>query len=201
MPAITTWIGVPLLGGLIGYVTNRIAVKMIFRPIRPVSICGIKVQGLLARRQNDLADSIGRVVGDHLVRHEDVMAALASVDFESVIHEVLDSALAPKIAELRKLPMLGGLFTDERVDQLRGAIATGIVGKRDALLAGIETAIERGLDVRATVTAKIAAFPVEKLEQLVLEVAARELRAIEIFGAILGVLIGIAQVFLVWGMA
>ena len=54
MAAMWTWIGVPLLGGVIGYVTNRIAVKMIFRPIKPVSVLGIKVQGLIGRRQREL---------------------------------------------------------------------------------------------------------------------------------------------------
>lgn len=200
MPAIATWIGVPLLGGVIGYVTNRIAVKMIFRPIRPISVLGIRVQGLLARRQQELAESVGRVVGDHLVSHEDVMAALGNVDFEQVIGDVLDTALAPKVAELRKMPMLGALFTDERVGQLQESITRGIVAKRETLLSGIEGAIEKGLDVRSVVTAKVAAFPVEKLEALVLEVAARELRAIELLGALLGVLIGIVQVLLIWGL-
>ena len=47
MPTTTvlaTWIGLPLLGGVIGYVTNRIAVKMIFRPIEPKRVLGIRVQ-------------------------------------------------------------------------------------------------------------------------------------------------------------
>ena len=48
---------------------------------------------------------------------------------------------------------------------------------------------------------KVAAFPVEKLEKLVLQVASRELRAIEWLGAVLGILIGLAQVVVIglWG--
>ena len=48
----------------------------------------------------------------------------------------------------------------------------------------------------ALVTAKVAAFPVERLEELILQVASRELRAIEILGAVLGLLIGLVQVLL-----
>jgi uncharacterized membrane protein YheB (UPF0754 family) len=59
-----------------------------------------------------------------------------------------------------------------------------------------EEALEQGLDVRSVVTEKVAAFPVEKLETLVLQVAAKELRAIEILGGVLGIIIGLGQVTL-----
>jgi len=201
MPAVTTWIAVPLLGGVIGYVTNRIAVKMIFRPIRPIKVLGVRVQGLIGRRQHELAQSIGRVVGDHLVQHEDVVRAFDKLDFEGLMTDVLDSAIKPKIAELQKMPLIGGLLTEERVASLCGSIVGRVLEHRDALLAKLEEAIEKGLDVQRIVTEKVEAFPVEKLESMVLAVAARELRAIELLGAVLGTLIGIAQVLLIWGLS
>jgi len=201
MPTVTTWIAVPLLGGLIGYVTNRIAVRMIFRPIRPVRILGIRFQGLIGRRQDELAASIGRVVGEHLVQHQDVMKGLEHVDFEAVLREVMDAALAPKIREMQQIPLVGGFLTDELVASLRDSVVNGMLKHRESILEKIERAIEEGLDVQSVVTEKIAAFEVEKLESLVLAVAARELRAIEVLGAVLGVLIGFAQVLLIWGLA
>ena len=63
------------------------------------------------------------------------------------------------------------------------------------LLGKIEEALEEGLDVHELVRSKVAEFEIEKLEKLVLEVASRELRSIEILGGVLGLLIGIAQVF------
>lgn len=201
MPALTTWIAVPLLGGVIGYVTNRIAVKMIFRPIKPVSVLGLKVQGLMGRRQQELAVSIGRVVGDHLVQHQDVVRSFEKVDIESLFGDVLDQGLAPKINELRSLPLIGGFLTEERVDDLRDSIVKKVLEHKGTILEKLEKAVEDGLDVRQMVTEKVAAFPVEKLESLVLEVASRELRSIEVLGAVLGILIGIGQVFLIWGLA
>ena len=110
-PSLWTWIAIPLLGGVIGWVTNWIAVKMIFRPIRPVRILGIRIQGLVGRRQADLARSIGRVVGGHLVEHQDVLRSLNKLDFEGMLARVLDRGLQPKIAELRSLPLIGGFLT------------------------------------------------------------------------------------------
>jgi uncharacterized membrane protein YheB (UPF0754 family) len=198
MPPLTLWITAPLLGAAIGYITNRIAVKMIFRPVKPVNVLGIKIQGLMPRRQKDLAESIGRVVGDHLVNHDDIVESLRSVDLEKLLASVLDEGLSPKIESLRSLPLIGGFLTTERVEELKQALMSGILSRRDKIYAKLEEAMERGLDVETLVADKVAAFPVLKLESLVLEVASRELRAIEILGGVLGFLIGIVQVLIVW---
>ena len=129
----STWIIVPLLGAVIGYVTNRIAVAMIFRPIRPVNVLGIRVQGLMGRRQPELAESIGRVVGGHLVGHDDVVKAFEKLDLEPIVGELVAKGLQPKIEELRRMPLIGGFLTEERIGDLQGAIAKGVAqGARDA---------------------------------------------------------------------
>jgi uncharacterized membrane protein YheB (UPF0754 family) len=188
-----TAITVPLLGGVIGWVTNRIAVRMIFRPLQPRRVLGLTVQGLIGRRQRELAESIGRVVGDHLLSHEDVVRAVETLELEQILGTLLDRGLADKLAELRGLPLIGGFLTDERIAQIRAMLVRGVLAEREAIFAAFEQALEQGLDVRRIVTDKVAAFPVLRLEQLVLEVARRELRAIEILGGVLGLLIGIGQ--------
>jgi uncharacterized membrane protein YheB (UPF0754 family) len=197
-PTLWTWIAIPAVGGVIGYVTNWIAVKMIFRPIRPVNVLGIKVQGLVGRRQKDLAESIGRVVGSHLLSHDDVVEAFTKIDFEKILGDVLEAGLAPKIAQLRGLPLIGGFLTPERIDDIKRSLIKGILERREVILEHLEDAVENGLDVAAVVTRKVANFSVEKVEAIILEVARRELRAIEILGGVLGVVIGLGQVCLLW---
>jgi uncharacterized membrane protein YheB (UPF0754 family) len=53
-------------------------------------------------------------------------------------------------------------------------------------------------DVGSIVRKKISEYPVEKLEALVLSVAQQHLRTIEMFGAFIGLVIGIAQAFYLW---
>lgn len=193
-----TWFAIPAIGGVIGYLTNRLAVKMIFRPIKPKNILGLRLQGLMPRRQTEMAKSIGAVVGDHLIRHEDVVRGLASLDMEGLLLELLEPALGPKIEELRGLPLIGGFLTDDRIDDLRKSIARGLMQHKDKAMHKLETALKEGLDVEALVAEKVAAFPLDKLEAMVLQVAAKELRAIELLGGLLGILIGIGQVALLY---
>ncbi len=189
----TAWIVMPLVGGGIGYVTNRLAVAMIFRPVEARRILGLRIQGLVPRRKPDLARSIGRVVGAHLLNHEDIVRAMGTLDVEGLIERAIERGLEPKIAELRRIPLLGNFLTDERVGDIRRSLSRRLVSDSDSLVEEFERAIEEGLDVQEIVTRKVEEFPVQKLEELILEVASKELRAIELLGGLLGALIGFGQ--------
>jgi uncharacterized membrane protein YheB (UPF0754 family) len=187
------WISVPVLGGVIGYVTNAVAVKMIFRPVRPRRIFGLRWQGLIGRRQKELAESIGRVVGitSGVMRHVRVPRGSRP---EALTGKLIDRGLETKIAGLRRLPLVGSLLTPQRVADLRGALVRAFLDDKDELLAEIERALAEGLDVQAIVAEKVSGFPVERLEALVMEVSRKELRAIEVLGGVLGFLVGLLQV-------
>ncbi len=192
-----TWIAIPALGGIIGWVTNWIAVKMIFRPLKPRWFLFFRLHGLVPRRQADLAKSIGKVVGTHLVEHRDIVRGLNKLDFDGILGSVLDRGLGPKIAELRSLPLIGGFLTEERVRDLRNSIVRGIMVHKDDVLDEVERGLSSGLDVPKLVESKVASFEILKLEKIILDVASRELRSIVVLGLVLGVLIGVGQAALI----
>lgn len=183
----------PLVGALIGYGTNRLAVGMIFRPIEPRRILGVTVQGLVGRRQKDLAKSIGGVVGDHLVRPEDLRGALDAVDLEQLVDHAFKAGLEPKIDEFRRMPLVGSFLTEERVGDLRRHAVRGVLQNRDEILTGLQKGLDEAVDVHELVESKVASFPVARMEELILQVASRELRSIEVLGGVLGALVGLAQ--------
>lgn len=187
------WLLLPLVGALIGYGTNRLAVGMIFRPIEPRRILGFTFQGLVGRRQPELARSIGNVVGDHLLQPEDLEGVLETIDLEPMVEQAFAAGLEPKLAEFRRMPLVGALLTDERVGDLRAQAVKGVMEQREVLVAGFQQALDEGLDVHRIVEEKVASFPIARLEELIVEVAAKELRAIEVLGGVLGALIGLIQ--------
>lgn len=187
------WLLLPLVGALIGYGTNRLAVGMIFRPIEPRRFLGFTVQGLVGRRQPELARSIGNVVGDHLLQPKDLEGVLATIDLEPMVEQALAAGLEPKLAEFRRMPLVGALLTDERVGDLRAQAVKGVMEQREVLVEGFQEALDEGLDVHRIVEEKVASFPIARLEELIVEVAAKELRAIEVLGGVLGGLIGLIQ--------
>ncbi len=71
----------PLLGGVIGYITNDLAIKMLFRPRKAVYIGKFHVPftpGLIPAQQGRIAQSIGDVVSGQLLNEETLRQTLLS---------------------------------------------------------------------------------------------------------------------------
>ena len=82
----------PLMGALIGYVTNRVAIRMLFRPLREWKILGVKVPmtpGVIPAKRGALAKNIGEMVGAHLLTHKEVGEALESDQFQRHLHSII----------------------------------------------------------------------------------------------------------------
>lgn len=71
----------PLIGALIGYCTNYIAVKMLFRPRKPIAIGGKTLPftpGIIPKRKNDLARALGKAVSRNLLTSGDLAESMSS---------------------------------------------------------------------------------------------------------------------------
>lgn len=81
----------PAIGAVIGYCTNYIAVKMLFRPLKPVKI-GNKTlpftPGIIPKGQKRMAKALGTAVGEHLLTRQDLEQMLLS---DEVKHTVVQS--------------------------------------------------------------------------------------------------------------
>ena len=78
------WILPPLLGAIIGYVTNRIAIKMLFRPLTPKRLLGVRVPltpGVIPRNRYDLARTIARMVSEQLLSPQALREQLDTPEF------------------------------------------------------------------------------------------------------------------------
>ncbi|HKL26825.1 MAG TPA: DUF445 family protein [Desulfuromonadales bacterium] len=87
----------PLLGAVIGYVTNRIAIRMLFRPLRPWRVAGVRMPltpGIIPAKRGELAARMGEMVGSHLLTGDDVRQALEQPRFRKELRGVVDEKLA-----------------------------------------------------------------------------------------------------------
>jgi uncharacterized membrane protein YheB (UPF0754 family) len=183
------WVMLPLVGGLIGWMTNLLAVRMLFHPRKPVC----RLQGLLPRRQAELAASVGEVVGNELVPVDELLRGLDDVDLTPHLSELLDEAINSKLEDVKRLPLIGGLVTPERIAQIRDAVLKQLKDKQPILMKRFKEVVKDKINIGQIAEEKLAAFDLDRLERIVNRVASKEFRAIELWGAVLGLIIGLVQ--------
>lgn len=89
-------IAAPLIGGVIGLVTNGIAIRMLFRPFYPVKIGKYTLPftpGLIPKEKPRLARAIGAVIGKDLLDTDTLQKALASEDIRQALNRRTDQII------------------------------------------------------------------------------------------------------------
>jgi uncharacterized membrane protein YheB (UPF0754 family) len=183
----------PLVGALIGYVTNWLAVRMIFRPRRPIGISFLSFQGVLPRRKDAFARSIASAVGSHLFTSED----LAKLVRDPEVHRALEAGIERRMGTFvdgikQKVPMAGMFLQGSMLELAREKI----LEMSEGLLGEVAGHLETSVDLQSSIEKKIQGFDLDRLEAIVLEVAKREMRFIEVAGGVLGGLVGVVQMLL-----
>ncbi len=92
----SAYIVAPAVGALIGYITNFIAIKMLFRPLKSKYIFGIKVPftpGIIPREKKRLAKNIGIAVGEQLLTPDVIIETVTSSYFKNKIETFVDQQI------------------------------------------------------------------------------------------------------------
>ncbi len=110
----------PLIGAVIGYVTNWIAVKMMFRPLKPVKIGKLKLPftpGIIPKNRERIAKSIAVAINDNLLTNSDLTDKLMSNDIQDSIREkVANFAMSDEILEDKLL----NAIDKQKFNQIKG---------------------------------------------------------------------------------
>lgn len=181
----------PIVGATIGYLTNYIAVKMLFRPHKPRGIGPIKIQGLLPKRRNDISESIAATVENELISMQDLSQILKKLDFTPLIDEMVDSSFDSGPSSGKSEIMSRITITINAY--LRSRVKRSINAKKEELVNEFIQEIERNVDFREIIVKNIESYDLDQLENIVQRVSAKELRYITIIGGILGFFVGLIQ--------
>ena len=109
------WIIPPLVGAIIGYVTNALAIKMLFRPLREIRLFGLRIPftpGILPRKRGKLAESIGRMVERELLTPGVLRERLARTE----VRENIGKALGSYTGQLLERPI--SYWLEDRDEEL-----------------------------------------------------------------------------------
>ncbi len=185
-----------LVGAGIGYLTNVLAIRLLFRPFEPVGIGPFRLQGLIPKRRHEIARSIGETIESELLSIEELLDHfLEQMDKEEVI---LFVKLRLRTLAKEKMPF----FLPHQMQEMILTQLDEIVDERgeELITEMAEKLVHRAattIDLSAMIEEKINTFDLMRIETIILSIAKKELRHIELLGGVLGGIIGLVQGLLV----
>jgi uncharacterized membrane protein YheB (UPF0754 family) len=189
----------PLIAAFTGWLTNYVAVKMLFHPKKPIQILGIKIQGVFPKRQMVLAEKLGHIVAQELFSVDDILNSLKSEKNSQIalqlVENKIDDFIALKLPQ--SMPMLAMFLNEDLKNKIKSVLLSELGTILPDLLAQLGNNIKDNINIQQIVYKKVADFSSDKFEEILFSIMQKEFKLIEILGGILGFIIGIIQLLLV----
>lgn len=174
------------------------ALKLLFHPRKPRKILGFTLQGVFPKRQPQIAESLGRIVGQELLSFTDIESTITHPENVSkmlpLVEEHVDHFLRHKLK--KSMPVIGMFIGDKTIEQLKSVFMQELQELFPVIMKNYAAHLKADLDLEKIVVEKITGFSSDKLETMLNQILTKEFRFVEVIGAALGFLIGLLQIFL-----
>ncbi|KUO76053.1 MAG: hypothetical protein APF77_09585 [Clostridia bacterium BRH_c25] len=182
------------VGAIIGWLTNVLAIKMLFRPIRPfkIPLLNITIQGLIPKRRYDISKSIGEVVEKELVSIHEIFDKMVTEENKLEVISIIKEKLL-KVIDYKIPSIIPYSIKTKIIDYFEEQINKDAMAILDSSIDGIISNTIHKIKIGEMVEDKIDELELESMERLILSLTSRELKYIELLGGLLGGIIGLFQ--------
>ena len=192
----------PVFGAVVGWVTDWVALKMIFLPRRPKKILGlITWQGLFHKRQSDVARDYAQVLATRILTVDNVItAALEGRKAGEVRARVHDEVRRAIDAELfLAKPVVAVVAGPEKLQEFKASAADVVLSGAGRALASARNYVQVQLDIAGTVADRMSRLSAVEYEGILRPAFKQEEWKLIAIGALIGFLVGELQVALLLG--
>jgi uncharacterized membrane protein YheB (UPF0754 family) len=177
---------------IIGYVTNWVALWMIFEPIEPRRIGPIKLHGLFIRRQPEVAEVYGEIIAGDIVTLGNIGEELLHGPRSDRTRQMIEDSMRPAVdraagpARLAVRVALGA----SGYDTIRESVATEAVEYTMTPLTDPEFNRRQSAAMRTMITERMRELPYRDFSELLRSAMREDEWLLLLHGAVLGFVAG-----------
>lgn len=196
---IDQWWVLPMAGVAVGYLTNWIALKIIFQPIKEYRLGPLRLQGLFIRRQPNAAEKYAEIVAEEVVTMGNIAKNLLHGSQSDRTRKMIRDAIRPEVDRAVGLaaPIIRMTTGDEQYERVRERFAEAGVNRTMEPLQDAEFNAERSEVVESWMAERIKQLPPTGFVELLRPAFEEDEWMLILLGAVLGFVAGIIQLLVV----
>ncbi|MEC9359053.1 MAG: hypothetical protein VX836_14430 [Pseudomonadota bacterium] len=199
------WWTLPIGGVVVGYATNWIALNLIFRPLNPIRIGPLRIQGLFLKRQDAVSESFCRIMVEDIVTLrrliESMLQGPQSERTAAIVRRhmrPLVDGVAGALSGTMKL-LVQTTLGPSRFAEIRESVGDKALAEASLPFNNDAFAHERAAVVGKLIQGRMQQLPAEEFQDLLRPCFKEDEMKLILVGAALGCMAGFAQLFLVFG--
>ncbi len=185
---VTFWWLLPILGVLVGYATNWVALWMIYEPAEPQQWGPLRVHGLFIRRQHDVAEVYARIVADEILTVSEFGNELLQGPQSDRTRALVEDSMRPAIdrATGRARGAVKLAIGSSEYETIRESLATEPVEQMMQPLRDPEFSRTQSVAMRKLITERIRAMAPDDFADLLRTATKEDEWLLLLHGAVLG---------------
>lgn len=189
----------PVIGLVVGTITNWLALKMIFEPVNPRKFLCFTLHGLFLRRQNEVAEVYGRMVATDVLNAHNIFEAILKGPFSDrlfeLVYENVQESVNAGAAVTQKL--INYSIGEETYANIKEDVTNHVVELFPDSLRQIESYATVAMDLEVTLREKMKLLTSEQFENLLHPIFEEDEWKLVLMGGVLGLVIGLLQAFFI----
>jgi uncharacterized membrane protein YheB (UPF0754 family) len=186
--AFHVWWLLPISGVIIGYVTNLVAIWMIFEPVEPRRFGRFTIHGLFLRRQHEAGDVYAKIVSDDVVTLSNMGEELLHGPRSDRTRLMIETALRPALDRAvgrARAPLRVAVGASE-YDTIRETMAHEAVEYAVTPMTDPDFNREQSKRVRTLISARIREMPSSDFSEMLRSAMREDEWLLYLHGAVLG---------------
>lgn len=196
--AFPVWWLLPLLGALIGYITNWLAITIIFEPAAPRKFGPFTVQGLFIRRQPEASLVWADIIADRIITLHNVVTEMFSGPRGDRTRKLIETFMLPAVDRamgMARVPVKAAVGARSYSD-IAASVATGATDLARAALLDTEFSRRQADNIRRLVAERTRLMPPADFAEMLRTVVKDDEWLLVLHGAVLGILAGLIHVLI-----
>jgi len=188
------WWVLPVAGFLVGYLTNWVALKVIFLPVQPTKFCCFTVQGLFLKRQREVSLIYAELFSTKVLTAENLILGIITGAGSDKLFEQMDKSIQEGIDGAVKSQRVAKMVIgSENYAKMKARISELIRTDIKVFVKHITPYLDEAFDVKKTLENSMLQLSCEEFEQMLHPVFEEGEMKLVLIGGFLGVVIGMVQ--------
>jgi uncharacterized membrane protein YheB (UPF0754 family) len=186
--ALPYWWVLPIAGTIVGWVTNWLAIYMIFEPIEPRRIGPFRLQGLFIRRQPQASDVYAELVSEDVITLQNMGDELLRGPRSDRTRHMIEQSLRPAVDRASGVaqPVIRAAVGPREYDAIRESVATETVDYTMTPLTDPDFNRQQKAAIRKLIAARMLELPPQDFSEMLRSGMREDEWLLILHGAVLG---------------
>ena len=192
----------PVAGMLNGWITNALALGVIFNPIEPLYCCcgGVRLQGLFLQRQEEVSEAFAEIVSSRIVTAahcwENILFGKGQAKLKEIVSRHVARSIDAQVGVLR--PLVPFVIGSDNFHAAKEQASELMYAELPSCIRATYEYTERAMDIEATLIAAMKVLPAREFERVLHPAFEEDEWKLIGVGGLLGLLVGIFQLTFVF---